>query len=209
MSGVAGEGLRVGAALRLRRQASLTHSMPIIQACEVPQNSFLNRYKAGTGFADCYVTEVPGAIRKRHLSRRSIPHRYSRSSERSSSTLSQSRQPTPTPGNLPKGRPGDFRPGTSRVNRPRSCCWQTTAAARGPGSWRHRWASPVAHPARDSTSALPSCRAKAPERASRSWARSSKHCSGSIACIHACCCERQASASAFRRSDSAIGPRPS
>ena len=35
--------------------------MPI-QPCEVPPHSFLNRYKIGDGYADCYVTEVPGAI---------------------------------------------------------------------------------------------------------------------------------------------------
>jgi hypothetical protein len=36
--------------------------MPNIQPCDVPSNSFLSRYQAGAGFADCYVTEVPGAI---------------------------------------------------------------------------------------------------------------------------------------------------
>jgi hypothetical protein len=36
--------------------------MPNIQPCEVPQNSLLSRYKADAGFADCYVTEVTGAI---------------------------------------------------------------------------------------------------------------------------------------------------
>ncbi len=36
--------------------------MPIIQPCEVPQDSLLSRYQADEGFADCYVTEVPGAI---------------------------------------------------------------------------------------------------------------------------------------------------
>lgn len=36
--------------------------MASIQPCEVPQASLLRRYKDGDGFADCYVTEVPGAV---------------------------------------------------------------------------------------------------------------------------------------------------
>ena len=36
--------------------------MSPVQPCDVPLNSFLSRYKAGAGFADCYVTEVPGEI---------------------------------------------------------------------------------------------------------------------------------------------------
>jgi hypothetical protein len=36
--------------------------MTSIQPCEVPQNSLLRTYKDGTGFADCYVCEVPGTV---------------------------------------------------------------------------------------------------------------------------------------------------
>jgi hypothetical protein len=36
--------------------------MPSIQPCEIPLNSLLRAYKDGAGFADCYVTEVPGAV---------------------------------------------------------------------------------------------------------------------------------------------------
>jgi hypothetical protein len=36
--------------------------MPVIQPCEVPKGSLLSRYQTDAGFADCYVTEVPGAI---------------------------------------------------------------------------------------------------------------------------------------------------
>jgi hypothetical protein len=36
--------------------------MPSIHPCEVPLNSLLRAYKDGAGFADCYVTEVPGAV---------------------------------------------------------------------------------------------------------------------------------------------------
>jgi hypothetical protein len=36
--------------------------MPSVQPCEVPPNSLLRTYKDGTGFADCYVTELPGAV---------------------------------------------------------------------------------------------------------------------------------------------------
>jgi hypothetical protein len=36
--------------------------MPVAQPCEVPRNSQLRTYKDGAGFADCYVTEVPGAV---------------------------------------------------------------------------------------------------------------------------------------------------
>ncbi len=36
--------------------------MPSVQPSEVPQNSFLRKYKAGPGYADCYVTQVPGAV---------------------------------------------------------------------------------------------------------------------------------------------------
>jgi hypothetical protein len=36
--------------------------MPPIQPCEVPPNSLLRAYQDGAGFADCYVTEVPGAV---------------------------------------------------------------------------------------------------------------------------------------------------
>ena len=34
--------------------------MPTVLACEVPLNSFLRQYKDGPGYADCYVTQVPG-----------------------------------------------------------------------------------------------------------------------------------------------------
>jgi hypothetical protein len=36
--------------------------VPTIQPCEVPLNSFLLPYKDGSGFADCYVTQVQGMI---------------------------------------------------------------------------------------------------------------------------------------------------
>jgi hypothetical protein len=36
--------------------------MPSIEPCEVPPNSLLRAYKAGAGFADCYLVEVPGAV---------------------------------------------------------------------------------------------------------------------------------------------------
>ena len=36
--------------------------MPTVLACEVPLNSFLRQYKDGPGYADCYVTQVPGAV---------------------------------------------------------------------------------------------------------------------------------------------------
>jgi hypothetical protein len=36
--------------------------MPSIEPCEVPPNSLLRAYKAGAGFADCYVAEVQGAV---------------------------------------------------------------------------------------------------------------------------------------------------
>jgi hypothetical protein len=36
--------------------------MPSAQTCEVPPNSLLRTYKDGGGFADCYVTEFPGAV---------------------------------------------------------------------------------------------------------------------------------------------------
>lgn len=36
--------------------------MAAIHSCEVPAHSLLHRYKIGTGYADCYATEVPGAI---------------------------------------------------------------------------------------------------------------------------------------------------
>ena len=36
--------------------------MSTVQACEVPPNSLLCAYKDGTGFADCYVAEVPGTV---------------------------------------------------------------------------------------------------------------------------------------------------
>ncbi len=35
---------------------------PSIDPCEVPPGSLLRIYKDGTGFADCYVAEVPGAV---------------------------------------------------------------------------------------------------------------------------------------------------
>ena len=37
-------------------------SMPIIQPCEVPRGLPPQPLPGGAGFADCYVTEVPGAI---------------------------------------------------------------------------------------------------------------------------------------------------
>jgi hypothetical protein len=36
--------------------------MPSVQPCKVPLNSLLRAYKDGAGFADCYVTEMPGAV---------------------------------------------------------------------------------------------------------------------------------------------------
>lgn len=36
--------------------------MPSVQPCEIPLNSFLRKYEDGVGFADCYVTDVPGTV---------------------------------------------------------------------------------------------------------------------------------------------------
>lgn len=36
--------------------------MSMALPCEVPLNSLLRRYKDSVGFADCYVTEVPGTV---------------------------------------------------------------------------------------------------------------------------------------------------
>ena len=36
--------------------------MPQVQPCEVPSHSFLQKYKAGAGFADCYFVEIPGQV---------------------------------------------------------------------------------------------------------------------------------------------------
>jgi len=36
--------------------------MPTVQPCEVPLNSLLRPYKDGQGYADCYVTKLPGAV---------------------------------------------------------------------------------------------------------------------------------------------------
>ena len=36
--------------------------MPTVLACEVSLNSFLRPYKDGPGYADCYVTQVPGSV---------------------------------------------------------------------------------------------------------------------------------------------------
>jgi hypothetical protein len=39
-----------------------SNAVPLTHPCEVPPNSLLRIYKDGSGFADCYVTEVPGAV---------------------------------------------------------------------------------------------------------------------------------------------------
>lgn len=36
--------------------------MSVVRSCEVPLNSLLRAYQDGTGFTDCYVMEVPGAV---------------------------------------------------------------------------------------------------------------------------------------------------
>ena len=36
--------------------------MTAIKPCEVPLDSLLRKYKHANGYADCYVTEVPGVI---------------------------------------------------------------------------------------------------------------------------------------------------
>lgn len=36
--------------------------MSAVLACEVPPSSLLGKYKSEIGFADCYVTEVPGTV---------------------------------------------------------------------------------------------------------------------------------------------------
>jgi hypothetical protein len=36
--------------------------MPSVLPCDVPLNSLLRAYKDGLGFADCYVTELPGEV---------------------------------------------------------------------------------------------------------------------------------------------------
>ena len=33
-----------------------------VRACAVPPHTLLHRYQDGNGFADCYVTELPGAV---------------------------------------------------------------------------------------------------------------------------------------------------
>jgi hypothetical protein len=40
----------------------VARAMPSVQPCEIPQNSFLRKYGDGVGFADCYVTDVPGTV---------------------------------------------------------------------------------------------------------------------------------------------------
>jgi hypothetical protein len=37
-------------------------SMPAVRPCPVPQDSLLHAYQRGTGFADCYVAGVAGAV---------------------------------------------------------------------------------------------------------------------------------------------------
>jgi hypothetical protein len=39
--------------------------MSAIRPCEIPLNTMLRSYKDGPGYADCYVTEVQGAITQR------------------------------------------------------------------------------------------------------------------------------------------------
>ena len=36
--------------------------MRVIDACPLPEEALLSRYRAGGGFADCYVTEIPHAV---------------------------------------------------------------------------------------------------------------------------------------------------
>ena len=36
--------------------------MLTVQRCEVPLHSFLRQYKDGPGYADCYVTQIPGTV---------------------------------------------------------------------------------------------------------------------------------------------------
>ncbi len=36
--------------------------MPAVHPCEVPLHSLLRSYQDGTGYADCYVTDVPGSV---------------------------------------------------------------------------------------------------------------------------------------------------
>lgn len=36
--------------------------MSTVHSCEIPLNSLLRSYSGGAGFADCYVTEVAGAV---------------------------------------------------------------------------------------------------------------------------------------------------
>jgi hypothetical protein len=36
--------------------------MSSVQPCDIPLNSTLRKYKDGVGYADCYVTDVPGIV---------------------------------------------------------------------------------------------------------------------------------------------------
>lgn len=36
--------------------------MPTVHPCEVPSYSFLQQYKDGPGYADCYVTKIPSTV---------------------------------------------------------------------------------------------------------------------------------------------------
>ena len=46
----------------LARTLGFTHTMSAVQPCEVPVGTLLRRYKDGSGFADCYMVEVPGTV---------------------------------------------------------------------------------------------------------------------------------------------------
>ena len=54
--------LRSDQAAAINSALGFTHTMSAVQPCEVPLGTLLRRYKDGTGFADCYAVEVPGAI---------------------------------------------------------------------------------------------------------------------------------------------------
>ena len=112
----------------------LADGRAMIDACPLPAEALLNRYRSGGGFADCYVTEIPSRRQPCRV-RRGVLH----------DPAVQARAPPAAPVPFaPVHRPAGRRAGAGRARHlrglvggeaapPTSCCWPTSAAAPGPG----------------------------------------------------------------------------
>ena len=110
--------------------------MTAVHPCDVPLNTMLRSYKDGPGYADCYVTEVQGAITQVIF----IEAFYTSPLFKVERTILKYLASIPmlTQSSLRQATPPSSQLGASSGSRPQNCFLQTSRGAQGHGSWQHQ-----------------------------------------------------------------------